>query len=133
MESFYWKKTRKNLTESAATTEAISQIYHTMWESTESTSPEPFFYFLCQKSYRSPEDWMGTKLIELRHSFLDQKSCQIKNHLKPRGFSLLWKLANKSHLKKHAIFFICKCNPPRLQNQLLQESTRPFPKQLRKY
>ena len=33
----------------------------------------------------------------------------MKNHLRPRDFSLLWKLANMSH---RAIFFVCNRNPP---------------------
>ena len=48
---------------------------------------------------------MGTKFLELKPLLDQKKNCQIKNHLKPRDFSLPGKLANKSHLKKTCNFF----------------------------
>ena len=49
-----------------------------------------FFYFLFQKSERRPEE---KRLLKQKHLF-DQRIRLVKIHLKPTGFSLLWKLAN---------------------------------------
>ena len=83
--------------------------------STESTSSERFFYFLCQKEFKKPwgQGWVETKVLELKHLLDQKKNRQMKNTLKLRYFSLLWKLANiiKSHYKKREIFFVTPLPP----------------------
>ena len=59
------------------------------------------------------QGWVETKLLALKH-WLDKKIRQMKNHLKSKDFSLLWKLANKNV----AIFFVCNRNRPSPPPQL---------------
>ena len=47
----------------------------------------------------------------------------MKNHPKPRNFSLLWKRANKTHFKNNVQFFLGVTVTPYPLNQFLQEST----------
>ena len=113
MESFYWKNPRKTSTESAAITEAIYQMCHTKWESTESTLSELFFYFPCQKKLKKPwgQGWVETKLVELNH-LLDQKKIAKWKATLNRGALVYYEnLPTETHLKKRPIFFVYNRNP----------------------
>ena len=59
----------------------------------------------------------GNKITRTEIFVRSKKTCQMKNHLRPKDFSLLWKLANKypPYKKKRAIFFVCNRNSPFLQ------------------
>ena len=102
MESFYRRNSNKTLNESAA--EAIKRYVVCAIQSKNQQNQHrrnPSFTFNAKKKLKRPweQSWMEKRLLKLKHLLDEKNSPNDKNHLKPKDFSLLWKLANiETHL-----------------------------------
>ena len=110
MESFYWKNSRKTSTESAAITEALCQMCHTKWESTEWTSSERFFYFPCQNLFKEAlrTRLSGNKITWTETFVRSKKFAKWKTTLNRGTLACYENFPIKTHLKKKNMqSFLC--------------------------
>ena len=113
MESYYWKKSRKTLNESAAITEVICQMYLTKWEATESTPSQLLLLSMSKKVKEALRTTLSQNKITWTETFVGSKKiAKWKTTLNWGTLACYENLLIKSHYKNKGIFFVCNRNPP---------------------